>query len=126
MRFQIVGAALALISPLVSGLGINCRGSSNCRGCAVNLSWLQDQMNGISDDTWFANGQHVTCHSCEGSLQNGQVCVFVQNYPQGLDAGTIKSKLGDLANHGCNSCGSCPILPGNDVSTGMVTVNYVA
>ena len=30
-----------------------------------------------------------------------------------------------IRDHGCNYCGSNPILPGNDVSTGEVTVNYV-
>lgn len=28
--------------------------------------------------------------------------------------------------HGCDLCGSCPIKPGNDVSTGMITANYVS
>lgn len=28
--------------------------------------------------------------------------------------------------HGCNACGSNPILPGNNVNTGEVTANYVS
>lgn len=59
-----------------------------------------------------------------GSIGNGGICAF----PQKTDI-TLKdarTAMDALLKHGCTTCGSEPTKPGNNVDTGMLTVNYVS
>lgn len=55
----------------------------------------------------------------------GANCAFFQKTGVTNTAALAKAKIQDLINHGCEGCGSCPILAGNNVDTGEITVNYV-
>ncbi|KAL6711825.1 hypothetical protein ACN47E_002868 [Coniothyrium glycines] len=114
-------------------LGINCRGSGRCASCSVNINEIRASVNTINDATQFSNGQLIACNLCQhcsncgGSWQQG-LCAFAQNMKadEKISAKRVKEQLKATADHGCNRCGSSPIHPGNDVSTGQVTVNYVS
>ncbi|KAK0517286.1 hypothetical protein JMJ35_000441 [Cladonia borealis] len=104
----------------VTALGINCRGSALCTIGILggSLTGVIELVGNISATDEFAPGEHIACQ--------GHLCAFTQKYGDSFSAGDALPLLQGLAAHGCNYCGSNPILPGNDVSTGEVTVNYVA
>ena len=119
----------ALLAGTTVAEGINCRGSDKCHGEKGRIGALKDQINNlenvynVNDDFQISNGQHIAC--------SDNYCAFLQavKAPDGRDAtktlGQVKQYMNDLWNHGCRGCGSDPTEPGNDVSKGMLTVNYV-
>ncbi|KAK5994840.1 KP4 killer toxin [Cladobotryum mycophilum] len=105
-------------------LGINCRGSGFCSINDAVLQHLRDRVGVlIADggrDRHFNSGQQIACnHGSQGSI-----CAFYQNGASGT-AGNVYSQLQTLLDHGCMQCGSVPTQPGNDVSKGELTVNWV-
>ncbi len=64
---------------------------------------------------------HIVQIACEGNI-----CAFYQNGPGYGNAGYAASKIRELINHGCSACGSAPTEPGNDVSLGQLTLNWVS
>ncbi|PHH60619.1 hypothetical protein CDD81_1409 [Ophiocordyceps australis] len=113
---------------LVSGaaaLGINCRGSGFCSFNTASLQTVHDQVGVLvatgGRDRHFNSGQQIACsHGSQGS-----VCAFYQSGASG-SAQDAYGQLQQLLNHGCRQCGSVPTHPGNDVSKGQLTVNYVS
>jgi len=62
--------------------------------------------------------------ACAKTVGAGYICAFWQNGA----SGSLNDGLGHLKNlqaHGCKNCGSDPTEPGNDVSNGQFTVNFV-
>ncbi|KAF2669833.1 killer toxin [Microthyrium microscopicum] len=125
MHFTTPVLAILLSSSLTSALGINCKGSGTCTLCSVGLDELSGLINSdLSDSKKFVNGDKVACIGCRHVV--GGLCAIVQNIGGGNVEGlVVKQKVSDLLSHGCKGCGSCPVFPGNDVSTGEITVNYV-
>ncbi|CAF9940637.1 MAG: hypothetical protein HETSPECPRED_002473 [Heterodermia speciosa] len=111
-------SALAAV-PLASGLGINCRGSSGCVGSSSTMRNLQSRMQGVPADAYFSNGEQIICNE-------HQICVFFQSISGVKRQSAAQLGLNDLVAHGCNICGSDPTEPGNDVSKGQLTVNWVS
>ena len=70
------------------------------------------------DSDVVVNGQQVACA--------GNFCAFLQNAPEAKTVAQVKGYVQALLNHGCQVCGSDPTEPGNDVSKGQLTVNYVS
>ncbi|KAL1964723.1 hypothetical protein VTN77DRAFT_6749 [Rasamsonia byssochlamydoides] len=111
----------------VQATGINCEGSSNCdvQGKTA-LSELTTMFEAaIQNETLasitYSSGEQIGCVP----VSLGAICAF---YQAGA-SGNIRNALGyieQLSNHGCKTCGSVPTKPGNDVSQGMLTVNYVS
>lgn len=121
---QFIPMFIALLHSVgvVSALGINCRGSSNCfDGISSNL--LQDLTNTVSSHIntgrFYGNGQQIICE-----IQTG-VCAFTQN-SGGISGGSVTGFLNELLQHGCTVCGSVPLNPGNNVANGELTVNSVS
>ncbi|KAH8669358.1 killer toxin [Ilyonectria robusta] len=115
-------AALALG---ISAEGINCHGSSNCANVGFKLTDLLGYAQGLNNDRWYQNGQHIACWK---SLSGSGFCAFLQN-TGGLPGREIKRLLQELVNHGCAKCGSVPAFypSDNDISHhGMLTVNFVS
>ncbi|CAF9936388.1 MAG: hypothetical protein HETSPECPRED_010316 [Heterodermia speciosa] len=114
----ILGALAAI--PLASGLGINCRGSYGCTGSSDTMKKLQAAMASgrVPSNAIFPSGQQIICNA-------NNICVFFQNTSTDKSEGAAQLGLNDLVAHGCNVCGSDPTEPGNDVSKGQLTVNFV-
>ncbi|EEB89054.1 hypothetical protein MPER_12899 [Moniliophthora perniciosa FA553] len=104
---------------LAPQLGINCRGSGLCGSAGATLFQLTTLINnGLSDNAQFVDQQQIACLA--------HLCAFFQDTRTTNNGATVKTLLQGLLNHGCTKCGSIPTLPGNDVSTGQLTVNYVS
>ncbi|KAM0795802.1 killer toxin, kp4 [Usnea florida] len=101
---------------VVHGLGINCRGSLRCGGSGI-LDAIHTAITNLPQGNTYSNGQHIAC--------DGNICAFYQNLQGSQTAVQAAGQVQDLINHGCTVCGSDPTNPGNDVSTGELTVNYV-
>ena len=129
MKSSIVPAALAALAGTVAGLGINCRGSSQCPESNGDMQNLHDDMSRIQGDYLYQNGQRIACHLDDGT-NTGGTCVFVQGTKGGLLGSVVQPLMQALLDHGCSSCGSVPIgfLEGdnNPDDFGILTVNYVA
>jgi hypothetical protein len=122
MRFAFALAVLALLASAheeAPALGINCRGSSKCKGNAVVKS-LYNDINKIPDNNHFDNGKHIACE--------GHICAFLQHTTSGCYAKQLKSLAYALYAHSCQVCGSVPIdFPeSNDPKNGILTFNYVS
>jgi hypothetical protein len=131
-------ADLVILSSLiasVSGLGINCQGSSNCGlfvyGNYANGTPVQ-QLNAliqenIDPNRWYNNGEQIACIHGSTFYHPTEVCAFLQN-SGGAPGSSIKELLPYLVDHGCSSCGSVPLFfpNDNDVSNGELTVNSVS
>ncbi|KAB8070990.1 killer toxin [Aspergillus leporis] len=109
-------------------LGINCRGSAGCAGSGAiggqgtRLSQIKKEIDQVDNNRHFNNGEHIAC--LNNKLGTG-ICAFFQNTSGGGNGADAKRLVQDLLNHGCSACGSVPTNPGNDVSKGQLTVNYV-
>lgn len=149
MRFtNTLTATVALAAaPFALGLGINCRGSAACSyaACPGGL----DQMNKILTNAisygygnnWYNTGGkqpqlppprywHWSSIAKRTPLVvqvacTGNCCAFFQNGASGT-VYNVRDHVQRLMSHGCKICGSNPTKPGNDVSTGQLTVNYVS
>jgi hypothetical protein len=115
-------------SVLARALGINCRGSSNCGVGAffhtpsAKLQDVRDAVAAGPEGIW-SNGQQIACKS----HFTGRLCAFYQ----GIGSRTFNKEqsvayLDQLLEHKCDHCGSIPTDPGNDVTKGQLTVNFVA
>ncbi|PHH91152.1 hypothetical protein CDD83_1486 [Cordyceps sp. RAO-2017] len=122
---QAVSGAVAALAAAASAEGINCHGSSNCGNAGFKLSGLRSTAQGVDDNRWYQNGQHIACWR---ALDGSGFCAFLQG-TGGLPGREIKRLLQELVNHGCAKCGSVPAFypQDNDISHhGILTVNYVA
>jgi hypothetical protein len=68
--------------------------------------------------------------ACLGSFasasgNSGAICALFQNGASGTLSDAL-SFLNQIQSHGCKVCGSVPTNPGNDVSTGELTVNFIS
>ncbi len=98
-------------------LGINCRGSSLCS---------HGPLQKIIDITRLGPrgcpgrpGEQMYC--------TGHFCAFTQHTSEDISPETALRLLNSLKAHGCDGCGSVPLLfPNDDPSSGILTVNYVA
>jgi hypothetical protein len=136
MQFTITASLFSLTTTLllstpVMSLGINCRGSSLCASDQFNCNgepcptFLLGEFNGaqLPGDTLYQNDQHIACVAAEGT--DGALCAFLQDTASGATASEIGPHWQDLIDHGCHGCGSVPLNPGNDVSQGQLTINFV-
>lgn len=122
--------------------GINCIGSSACphRNCPYPSV---ESLNNILKEAWkshnlreYASGERIACLKCRPETELGikghpgqpGVCVFAQGLPSSVNLKFTRAQqlVQGLVNFGCETCGSVPVYPENDVSTGMLTINYVA
>ncbi|KAJ7457322.1 killer toxin [Mycena latifolia] len=117
MKFTLAALAIALATANKAyALGINCRGSAECGGGrAYNIV---QYIEGISDDAWYADGQHIACDQ--------SICAFLQD-TNGASGSSIKALAPYIIDHGCTSCGSVPTgyPQDNNVADGQLTFNYV-
>ncbi|ORX63724.1 killer toxin [Basidiobolus meristosporus CBS 931.73] len=123
-------AIFALSIGTTNGLGINCRGSSDCDFVANSGHVIAEmrQLCGGDQNQQFSNGQHII--TVNEQITNFPVrrnfCAFTQNMgDRTIPKWKACQLLGFLADHGCNQCGSVPVdFPNvNDVSKGQLTVN---
>ncbi|KAJ6789041.1 hypothetical protein PWT90_08412 [Aphanocladium album] len=138
--------SLSVFLSTAVALGINCRGSGICSlNPGASLQVVHDQVGELvaqgGGDRRFSNGpkqwftfiqiakplaniiviEQIACsHGSQGSF-----CAFYQSGASGT-AKEAYSQLQQLLDHGCGGCGSIPTQPGNDVSKGQLTVNYVS
>ncbi|KAI1843990.1 hypothetical protein JX265_005828 [Neoarthrinium moseri] len=109
------------------GLGINCRGNSNCGGTLCKLTDILSQVRALPQGNLYNPGQHIAC--CGDKALASGLCAFVQgDFHDGqISAARAGDLLQDLVNHGCGKCGSVPIGPNNDPNAdGILTVNWVS
>ncbi|XP_044717521.1 kp4 domain-containing protein [Hirsutella rhossiliensis] len=100
-----------------AALGINCRGSGFCSVNDGSMKTIKDQVGVLIAD----GGRDKRFN---GGGPQGSTCVFYQDGASGT-AKDAYDQLQKLLDHGCNQCGSVPTQPGNDVSKGQLTVNFV-
>ncbi|KJK85797.1 hypothetical protein H633G_10355 [Metarhizium anisopliae BRIP 53284] len=102
-----------------AALGINCRGSGVCSFNDASLQVVHDQIGNLiaggGGDRHFNQGR---------KSPHDDVCAFYQNGASG-SARDAYGQVQGLIDHKCRQCGSIPTQPGNDVSKGELTVNYV-
>ena len=133
-----------------TGLGINCRGSILCQTIeapgtelqpiALFVAIVNDHTTScsssssnsdcapLSDTDIYAAGVHIVCLPL-GVVFPGGICAFTEgNIPnRGISGRSVKRKLKQLMEHGCDVCGSVPLAENNDPDEeGILTVNYVA
>ncbi|EGX95195.1 Killer toxin, Kp4/SMK-like, core [Cordyceps militaris CM01] len=101
-----------------AALGINCRGSGVCNFNDASLQVVHDQVGAL-----IAGGGGDRRFNSGGS--QGSICAFYQNGASGT-ARDAYGQLQQLLDHKCRACGSVPTQPGNDVSKGELTVNFVS
>ncbi len=104
-----------------SGLGINCRGSSNCSGL-YSLNVIANKVcNEVPPGNVYNPGVRIATNCVAAS----GIAAFVQSTSQSITGAQACQLLRRLQDHNCKVCGSIPINPGNDVSKGQLTVNFV-
>ena len=54
----------------------------------------------------------------------GGICAYVQLTANGTTASEVKALVGKLQKHKCRYCGSVPTGTENNVSEGMLTINW--
>jgi len=143
-RFPIFLTLLSYVHITITrGLGINCRGSSQCSKIFQSVGttdliiyfneslWIGGDSNlpngPIIDKAFYYFGQHIMCAQ-NGKINIGSICLFLQgNIPDaGIPGWLIKRKIAELAAHGCKMCGSVPLGPlNNPAMLGILTSNYV-
>uniref|UniRef100_A0AC35F9F4 Killer toxin Kp4 domain-containing protein n=1 Tax=Panagrolaimus sp. PS1159 TaxID=55785 RepID=A0AC35F9F4_9BILA len=131
LKIVVVFCSLILV---VAGLGINCRGSSGCKG-EPTLEQLNAEVQKLDDGRVYRSGEHIVC------LPRGRgiisiinwrdgLCIFLQFAPEGttITGSRVKQLIPQLMAHGCKGCGSIPInFPAsNDPGPGILTTNYVS
>ncbi|KAJ8096204.1 hypothetical protein PM082_000113 [Marasmius tenuissimus] len=101
-------------------LGINCAGSGLCSLISDRLSQISSLLDGVPSDRQYTDGYNIACQN--------NLCAFYQSMGSGVTSSGARANelVKGLLNFGCQVCGSNPILAGNDVSTGQLTVNYVS
>ncbi|KID84465.1 Killer toxin, Kp4 [Metarhizium guizhouense ARSEF 977] len=103
---------------------INCRGSSACASDpGASVETIQAQVHTLvaqgGGDGIFEAQRPIAC----SQGKDGSFCAFFQNTSgTGKQAEALVQKLLD---RGCKRCGSVATHPGNDVSAGALTVNFV-
>lgn len=115
-------------------LGINCRGSFWCpwlntASNQINLylqAWLDSS---LPDGDIYAPGAHIACAKLFYNAE-AAYCVFTRgpnvSLP-GINGSMVKTKMGQLKNHGCFACGSVPLKDNNRPGEmGELVVDYVA
>jgi len=123
--FNMLLVFLAL--PLVSGLGINCRGCASSGGISVAhtnaATQLTQYIGRVNQSGWFDDYNLIACvKGYDSSGRSLHVCAYLQG-----TGGALGSKLIELANyipaHGCHACGSVPLTypSKNDVTNGELT-----
>ena len=117
-----------LALPLVSGLGINCRGCAASGGISVDnhtnaATQLTQDIGRVNQSGWFDDYNLIACvKGYDSSGRSLHVCAYLQG-----TGGALGSKLIELANyipaHGCHACGSVPLTypSENDVTNGELT-----
>ncbi|KAI9816669.1 MAG: hypothetical protein M1826_001743 [Phylliscum demangeonii] len=126
-RATATGTLLLLLGALgprsASSLGINCRGSTACplivEQCAQELA---DYIEEIDIRRWYENGELIACCQAE------PLCAFLQKVAAGGASGSaIRAVAPFIPAHGCDHCGSVPLLwpYDNDVERGELTFNTV-
>ncbi|RFU73385.1 kp4 killer toxin [Trichoderma arundinaceum] len=122
-----------IVAASTAQAGVNCNGSANCihhgEDGADAMRKLRDIINQrINVNRWYSNHEYVACQQRWYSSA-GDYCVFLQGTKNGASGGTIKARMDDLFNHGCETCGSVPINfhwpDSNDDKDGILTVNYI-
>ncbi|KAJ5607927.1 hypothetical protein N7537_004546 [Penicillium hordei] len=104
-------------------LGINCRGSSQCMLVSTSdaseaiQGYIQAAIDTGSGGNFYHEGKQIGCKD--------SICAFYQSGASG-DLNDAITHINNIVNHGCGNCGSDPTQPGNDVSKGELTVNYVS
>ena len=102
--------------------GINCEGSHMCRysaGDAVEV--MKNYTSTLTPAQTFEEGVHIACRD--------SICAFAQHVPAPLRGDEIQELIAKLWDHGCDICGSVPLDAldgGNDLDSGMLTLNYVS
>lgn len=118
-------SSLTLFITSAAALGINCRGSGFCNFNDASMQVVHDQIGIIVAEGGggrrFNTGQQIAC----SHGQQGSICAFYQSGASGT-AQDAYGQIQGLLNHKCRQCGSIPTQPGNDVSKGQLTVNYVS
>ena len=141
-----INPSLNAVSAVGTSLGINCRGSLLCPdhiGTSPDyMRTLIEITNGnavdcpsdfscgpLNDADIYLSQDHIVCLPTGVSVLGG-ICAFAQgsNVPAtGVTGALVKSKLGELRNHGCRVCGSVPLGGDNDPQRqGILTVNYIS
>ena len=144
MHYAILTSLLTLFSSLhvTAGLGVNCRGSSQC-SLVFNSVGTTNLIENFNESLWMGNnpllpygpinddaiyhwGEHIMC-ARNSHLAQGSICLFLQGEGgAGASGNIIKKSIRKLAEHGCHICGSVPLASVNDVDLlGELTSNYV-
>ncbi|KAJ7161469.1 Kp4-domain-containing protein [Mycena crocata] len=103
----------------VADLGINCLGSSLCKGRPSNTAaQLAGYISNAPSGAWYNNGEQIACVR--------SICAFLQN-SGGAPGSSVKALAQHILAHGCTACGSVPLFypNDNDVRNGQLTFNYV-
>ncbi|KAK7408549.1 hypothetical protein QQX98_009310 [Neonectria punicea] len=111
-----------------SATGINCQGNSGCGLAKTEIPRMANILNGdgasqgIADDRWYKNGEHIYC----GMNTDSWSCAFLQK-SGGAPGKSIKKLIRALADHNCVHCGSVPLFfpQDNNVENGELTVNII-
>lgn len=102
MQFPTILLTAVLAAQSAAGLGINCRGSSQCsQGTAEVSRKLTKYINSLPDNKWIQNGVQIACvREPHPGGQNGAICAFMQN-TGGAPASSLKKLAQALVDHGC-------------------------
>lgn len=78
----------------------------------------------LSDDAVFYDQELIACKSCHRVAHEG-MCIYAQYIGQKTVTGLeVKQALQRLLNAGCESHGSAPLYPGDNVYDGELTYNW--
>jgi hypothetical protein len=115
-----VALSFLAITPIVQGLGINCRGSSQCGNTPKSVAQdLTNFINNINSDRWYNDDEIIGCGT-------DNICAYLKG-TGGASGQKIKEIAHYIPEHKCKVCGSVPYLypDENDDNNGMLTYNYV-
>ncbi|MCJ1460459.1 hypothetical protein MMC28_010841 [Mycoblastus sanguinarius] len=144
LKTHIIAYALFLFLQSAASEGINCEGSIFCSGFSPNnalakLAATINTLNTTSPPT-YTNNEHIAClpgtSPTDEEVDNhgayteetvdvpGGICAYVQLTANGTTASEVKALVGKLQKHKCRYCGSVPTGTENNVSEGMLTINW--
>ena len=129
MRYALLPClfVVAVLSPLASSLGINCKGSRVCGNTPNVAQRLTHLIDNIDVNRQYQDREEIACVSNELDGKETSFCAFLRG-TGGASGQKIQVLARALRDHGCYACGSVPISwPSNqNVKQGALVYDHVA
>ncbi|KAH3966747.1 hypothetical protein HBH96_182620 [Parastagonospora nodorum] len=114
--------------------GVSCDGNFGCEGgyCPPNSTTILNLVDQIDDNKEFKNYVLIACARCATEAERPAdykqgICAYATKLKPGttVTGKVVKASIEALVKHGCERCGSVPVVPGaKDDTDGNVQINF--